>query len=192
MQKATLTVRDKVAKVEDFSNYFISPMRKRNDIVFRSTTVTFKAIRCWLNLELSDKAPRHWLKKRQAIDERILSLTRCPKKGATIEEVGPDETEGTDTNFDRTNEDIPKVKTLKRTEIDIRLKDIPGVLQYNILKRENNKNIQQWKSYPGVSNIVSLARKVTEEGDISNIERLAGCKHMRANNLLQLLQQLQS
>ena len=67
-------------------------MKRRYDVVFRSTTVTFKAIRCWLNLELSDRAPKHWFRKRQVIDEQILSLTRCPKKEATIEEVGPDET----------------------------------------------------------------------------------------------------
>ena len=46
VQKATLTVKDKVSKVEEFSNYLISPMKKRYDVVFRSTTVTFKAIRC--------------------------------------------------------------------------------------------------------------------------------------------------
>ena len=95
VQKVTLTVKDKVSKVEEFSNYLISPMKRRYDVVFRSTTVTFKAIRCWLNLQLSDKAPKNWVQKRQAIDGRILSLTRCPKKGATIEEVGPDETEET-------------------------------------------------------------------------------------------------
>ena len=113
-----------------------------NDIVFRSTTVTFRAIRCWLNLDLSDKAPKNWVKKRRAIDERILSLTRCPKKEATIEEIGPNETTETETTLDRTDEDRPKVSTLSRLEIDARLKDIPGVIQYNILRRENNENIQ--------------------------------------------------
>ena len=141
MQKATLTVKDKVSKVEEFSNYLISPMKRRYDIVFRSTTVTFRAIRCWLNLELSDKAPRHWLRKRQEIDERILSLTRCPKKGATIEEISPGETAETNTEFNRSTEDRPKVKTLNRIEVDARLNDIPGVLQYSVLKRENNQNI---------------------------------------------------
>ena len=69
VQRATLTVRDKVLKVEEFSNYLISPMKKRYDVVFRSTTVTFKAIRCWLNLDLSDEAPKNWVKKRRAIDD---------------------------------------------------------------------------------------------------------------------------
>ena len=35
VQKATLTVKDKVSKVEEFSNYLISPMKRRYDIVFR-------------------------------------------------------------------------------------------------------------------------------------------------------------
>ena len=48
-QRATLTVREKVNKVEEFSNYLMSPLRKRYDVFFRSSTVTFKAIRCWLN-----------------------------------------------------------------------------------------------------------------------------------------------
>ena len=80
VQKATLTVKDKVQKVEEFSNYLITPMKKRYDVVFRSTAVTFKAISCWLNLEVSDKAPKYWKRKRQAINERIISLTRFQRK----------------------------------------------------------------------------------------------------------------
>ena len=68
-QKATLTVKEKVSKVKEFSNYLISPLKRRYDVFFRSTTVTFRAIRCWLNLKASDKAPRHWLRKRKEIDE---------------------------------------------------------------------------------------------------------------------------
>ena len=135
VQKATLSVKDRVSKVEEFSNYLISPMRKRYDVVFRSTTVTFKAIICWLNLEMSDKAPRDWVRKRQAISERIQDLTRCPKKEATIEEIASDDTKRDDAKFERTPQDAPKVKTLNRVEIDDRLNDIPGALAYNILKK---------------------------------------------------------
>ena len=74
----------------------------------------------------------------------------------------------------KTEEDIPKVATLGRLEVNDRLRDIPAVLQYNILRKKDNIDIQQWKSYPGVSKIVDIARKVTEEGDTSNIEELAG------------------
>ena len=70
-------------------------------------------------------------------------------------------------------EDKPKVETLNRIGVDDRQNKIPGVLRYNILRKEGNKNIQQWKSYPSISNIVELARKVTEEGDTSTIGKLA-------------------
>ena len=90
-QKATQTVRDRVRKVELFSNYLMSPLRKRYDIFFRSTMVAFKAIRCWLRVKISDKAPKNWATKRKEIDERIMRFTRSPNKEATIEEVDDDE-----------------------------------------------------------------------------------------------------
>ena len=79
-QKETQTVREKVRKVELFSNYLMSPLRKRYDVFFRSTMITFKAIRCWLRLKLSDKAPKNWATKRKEIDERIMRFARCPNK----------------------------------------------------------------------------------------------------------------
>ena len=45
-QKATQTVRERIKKVESFSNYLMSPLRKRYDVFFRSTMIAFKAIRC--------------------------------------------------------------------------------------------------------------------------------------------------
>ena len=79
-QKATQTVRERVRKVEEFSNYLMSPLRKRYDVFFRSTMVAFKAIRCWLRMKPSDKAPQNWTAKRREIDERIMNLTRRPNK----------------------------------------------------------------------------------------------------------------
>ena len=69
-QKATLTVREKVKKVEEFSHYLISPLRKRHDVFFRSTMVAFKAIQCWLRLKSSDGAPKNWADKRKRIDDK--------------------------------------------------------------------------------------------------------------------------
>ena len=65
-QKATLTVRERVKKVELFSSYLMSPLRKRYDVFFRSTMGAFIGIRCWLRAELSNKAHKNWDKKRQA------------------------------------------------------------------------------------------------------------------------------
>ena len=31
-------------------------------------------------------------------------------------------------------------------------------LEYNILRRNNNEEIQMWKSYPGISKIIKIAR----------------------------------
>ena len=63
-QKATQTVREKVKKVEEYSHYLVSPLRRRHDVFFRSTMVVFKAIQCWLRLKPSNKAPKNWDKKR--------------------------------------------------------------------------------------------------------------------------------
>ena len=64
----TVKVRERVKKVEMFSNYLMSPLRKKYDTFFRSTTVAFKAIRCWLRLKLSNKAPKNWATKRIEIE----------------------------------------------------------------------------------------------------------------------------
>ena len=64
-QKATLTVKERVRKVEVFSNYLMSPLRKRYDVFFRSTMGAFKALRCWLKAKLSNKVPKNWDKKRK-------------------------------------------------------------------------------------------------------------------------------
>ena len=58
-QKATMTVKERVSKVEVFSNYLVSPLRKRYDVFFRSTMCTFKAIRCWLKTKLTNRAPKN-------------------------------------------------------------------------------------------------------------------------------------
>ena len=71
----------------------MSPLRKRYDVLFRSTMVAFIAIRCWLRAKLSDKAPKNWATKRKEIDERIMKSTRCPKKEASIEEVNIEDTD---------------------------------------------------------------------------------------------------
>merc|ERR1712240_492648 len=66
-QKATLSVKEKLEKVEEFSEYLISPLRKRYDTVFKSTMCTLKALRCWLKLKPSELIPKGWLEKRQKI-----------------------------------------------------------------------------------------------------------------------------
>ena len=131
--------------------------------------VAFKAIQCWLRLKLSDKAPQNWADKRKKIDDSITNLTRGPNKEATIEEVSKNEEEEYKIEKDRPM----TVKNLGRMEIGSRSNDIKKVIEYNILKRKKDENIQNWKSYPGVSKIIDIARDVVERGNIDNIAELA-------------------
>ena len=150
-QKATQTVRERVRKVEEFSNYLMSPLRKRYDVFFRSMMVAFKAIRCWLRMKPSDEAPKNWTTKRREIDERIMNLTRCPNKEATIEEANIEETtENEKEEYRIGNNKTTIVRNLSRMEIGSRSNDIKKVLEYNILKRKSDENIQVWKSFAGL------------------------------------------
>ena len=58
-------------------------------------------------------------------------------------------------------------------EIESRGNDIKKVIEYNILKRKKDENIQNWKSYPGVGKIIDIARDVVEKGNVDNIAELA-------------------
>ena len=107
-QKATLTVREKVKKVEEFSHYLISPLRKRHDVFFRSTMVAFKAIQCWLRLKLTGKAPRSSAEKRKKIDDRITKLARGPEREASIEEIPENEEENS-----KNEDNIPTIRSLE-------------------------------------------------------------------------------
>ena len=144
--------------MEEFSDYLVSPLRRRYDVFFRSTMVAFKAVQCWLRLKLSDKAPQNWADKRKKMDDRIANLTRGPNKEATIEEVSENEEE----EYKIENDRPTTIKNLGRMEIGSRSKDIKKVIEYNILKRKKNENIQNWKSYPGNSKIIDIARDVVE------------------------------
>ena len=86
------------------------------------------------------------------IDERIVRLTRSPNKEATIEEVDTSKAYENDMNDNKIENDRPLViKGLGRLDIGTRSDDIKKVLEYNILKRQSDDNIQTWKSYPGIS-----------------------------------------
>ena len=156
-QKATSTVWSKVAQVEKFSNYLISPVRKNYGTFFRSMMTTFKAIRCWLRLKLSKKAPKNWSEKRMRIDDRITALVRNSGKSASIEELPVEPL--AQANDDQEH---PKVGRNGRLEMRQRCLDMEGVLKYNILAKKEDKKIDGWKSYPGLATIISMAREIIE------------------------------
>ena len=114
-QKATKTVRDRVNQVEEFSKYLMNPLKKRHDVFFRSTIVAFKAIRCWLKLKLSKKAPKNWAEKRKRIDDRITKFIKSPKSEASIEEIPDEKEEDISSVYN-----IPVVNSRRRMEIDSR------------------------------------------------------------------------
>ena len=105
----------------------MSPLRKKYDVFFRSTMGAFRAIRCWLRAELSNKAPKNWDIKRKEIDERIMKFIRIPKQEATIKEIDTDEASEVDddTNNDEKEDSKPSVtKELGRLDVRARKNDI--------------------------------------------------------------------
>ena len=45
-------------------------------------------------------------------------------------------------------------------------------MEYNILRRDDNNEIQLWKSYPGVNEMIKGARNVIENHDKKTIDEL--------------------
>ena len=97
---------------------------------------------------------------------------RSPKKEATIEEIDINQTP--ELNNDEREDNKPLViKELGRLDTSSRSNDITKVLGYNILKRQENDDIQTWKSYPGVGEIVRISRNIVENNDTKDIGKLA-------------------
>ena len=53
-----------------------------------------------------------------------------------------------------------------------KIKNSYEAISFNILRREENKELQEWKSYPGLENIVRLSRNIIEKNEKSEIMRL--------------------
>ena len=103
-----------------------------------------------------------------------MRFTRSPNKEVTIEEVDNDEVNENDIdNYIIGDNKSLITKNLGRLEIGTRNDDIKKVLEYNILKRKSDENIQTWKSYPGISRIIQISRDIIERNDTSNIRELA-------------------
>ena len=165
-QRATLSVKEKVGRVDTFSNYLISPLRKRYDTFFKSTMCTLKAIRCWLKLKPTDSVPNGWLNKREKIYNRIEQLDKTSVCEATIEEID-------DKVIKKLDENKPEVtKNRKRVNMASKIRNSYEATTFNILRREGNEELQDWKSYPGIDKIVKLARNVIEKNTRNEIARL--------------------
>ena len=143
-------------------------MRKKYETFFRSAMTAFKAIRCWLKLKVSEKAPRNWSKKRMRIDDRITALVRNSGSSASIEELPVESLTKANDNYEH-----PNVGKKGRLEIRQRCLDMEGVIEYNILAKKEDRKINDWKSYPGLYNIIDMAREIVETGKKEQIEKLA-------------------
>ena len=62
----------------------------------------------------------------------------------------------------------------KKGRLDIRSRhqDACKALEYNILKRHEKDDLQSWKSYPGLKEIVRIARDIIENRDKKDITKL--------------------
>merc|ERR1711893_367537 len=58
----------------------------------------------------------------------------------------------------------------KRVNLADKIKSSYEAITYNILRREKNKELQEWKSYPGIEKIVQLSRNIVERNEKSEIK----------------------
>ena len=65
------------------------------------------------------------------------------------------------------------VRERGRLDMRSRRKDILKTLEYNILKRRNGNEMQSWKSYPGMSKIIEIARDIFENNNKEKVDILA-------------------
>ena len=56
--------------------------------------------------------------------------------------------------------------------MESRIRNAYEALNYNILRRKENEELQDWKSYPGIENIVRMARDAVENNARHNIVKL--------------------
>ena len=96
-QRATLSVKEKVGKVDQFSRYLISPLKRKYDTVFKATMCTLKAVRSWLKLKVTSSMPNGWLDKREKIYNRLEKLDNTTgyevTKDKVTKELDEDKTE---------------------------------------------------------------------------------------------------
>merc|ERR1712163_33517 len=156
IQRATMSVKEKIEKVQEFSKYLVSPLRKRYDVVVKSTMCALKALRCWLRLKPSKSIPKGWLEKRQKIYERLETLDN----EGTIEETVTEELE------------LVEPKTRKKLNLTDQIQKSYEAIDFNILRRENNEEMQEWKSYPGMKKIVRLSRDIMKNNDVKRLMEL--------------------
>ena len=124
-------------------------------------------------------APKGWIKKREKIDERIQNLAKISNQEAVIEEIDTEESP----EHERKDESYKPaiVKSRGRLDMRSRYQDACKALEYNILRRDDNEDIQMWKSYPGISEIIKGARNIIENDNKKDINILVNMMRVHEN-----------
>ena len=123
---------------------------------------TLKALRCWLKLKPSKIIPKGWIEKRQKICERLDNLDNEVDKD-TLEEI---------TTKEVSYEGNELKKNRKRLNLADQIQRSYGAIKFNILRRKQNEEMQEWKSYPGMEKIVRLSRDIVENNDTGRLLEL--------------------
>merc|ERR1712240_759402 len=63
-------------------------------------------------------------------------------------------------------------KTRKRLNLEDQIQTSYGAINFNILRRGQNEEMQEWKSYPGMEKIVRLSRNIVENNDVKRLMEL--------------------
>merc|ERR1711873_34459 len=121
-----------------------------------------KALRRWLKLKPSELIPKGWLEKRQKICERLDKLDNEVDKDTIEETVTKEEEE----------EHSELKKTRKKLNLADQIQRSYGAIDFNILRRGQNEEMQEWKSYPGMEKIVRLSRNIVENNDTRRLMEL--------------------
>ena len=119
-----------------------------------------------LELKTTESVPKGWQKKREKIYNRIEQFDKMSICEATIEEID-------DKEIEKVEVSKPEViKNRKRIDMESRIRNSYEAINFNILRRKENEELQNWKSYPGIENIVRLARDVVENNARNEIIKL--------------------
>merc|ERR1711872_410709 len=118
-----------------------------------------KAIRCWLRLKPSRLVPKGWLEKRKKIYERLETLD---------DEAGEDNIEET------VIEELESVKPEPRKKLNLadQIQRSYEAIGFNILRRKDNEELQEWKSYPGMEKIVRISRDIIKNNEVERLMEL--------------------
>merc|ERR1711872_547275 len=118
-----------------------------------------KAIRCWLRLKPSRLVPKGWLEKRKRIYERLETLD---------DEAGEDNIEET------VIEELESVKPEPKKKLNLadQIQRSYEAIGFNILRRTDNEEMQEWKSYPGMEKIVRISRDIIENNEVERLMEL--------------------